>query len=149
MFVFQVWESKVKIIMDVKKKEMDLLSNSIAAYAHIKGKTHNTIPTSTCVRDFSPNNQVTAVDFCSFLSKPRELRPLLCARGVFRPGADALPPRHPHLLQAADQRRALHTWEKTLKGHQRGGRGERGRWGWRRGGCGGTRPIAQHRNPCR
>lgn len=24
--------------MDVKKKEMDLLSNSIAAYAHIKGK---------------------------------------------------------------------------------------------------------------
>ncbi|KAM7383140.1 hypothetical protein PAMP_002822 [Pampus punctatissimus] len=29
-------ESKVNIIMDVKKKEMDLLSNSIAAYAHIK-----------------------------------------------------------------------------------------------------------------
>lgn len=26
--------------MDVKKKEMDLLSNSIAAYAHIKGKSH-------------------------------------------------------------------------------------------------------------
>lgn len=30
--------SKVKITMDVTKKEMDLLSNSIAAYAHIKGK---------------------------------------------------------------------------------------------------------------
>lgn len=28
--------------MDVKKKEMDLLSNSIAAYAHIKGKSHST-----------------------------------------------------------------------------------------------------------
>lgn len=27
--------------MDVKKKEMDLLSNSIAAYAHIKGKSHS------------------------------------------------------------------------------------------------------------
>lgn len=26
--------------MDVKKKEMDLLSNTIAAYAHIKGKLH-------------------------------------------------------------------------------------------------------------
>lgn len=30
---------KVNITMDVKKKEMDLLSNSIAAYAHIKGKS--------------------------------------------------------------------------------------------------------------
>ncbi|KAF1388224.1 hypothetical protein PFLUV_G00087970 [Perca fluviatilis] len=29
-------EIKVKLTMDVKKKEMDLLSNSIAAYAHIK-----------------------------------------------------------------------------------------------------------------
>lgn len=27
-----------RVTMDVKKKEMDLLSNSIAAYAHIKGK---------------------------------------------------------------------------------------------------------------
>lgn len=26
--------------MDVKKKEMDLLSNTIAAYAHIKGKLY-------------------------------------------------------------------------------------------------------------
>lgn len=33
-------ESKVRATMDVKKKEMDLLSNSIAAYAHIKGKSH-------------------------------------------------------------------------------------------------------------
>ncbi|KAG7216870.1 hypothetical protein INR49_001524 [Caranx melampygus] len=29
-------ENKVKLTMDAKKKEMDLLSNSIAAYAHIK-----------------------------------------------------------------------------------------------------------------
>lgn len=28
--------------MDAKKKEMDLLSNTIAAYAHIKGKSHST-----------------------------------------------------------------------------------------------------------
>lgn len=26
--------------MDVKEKEMDLLSNSIAVYAHIKGKSY-------------------------------------------------------------------------------------------------------------
>lgn len=35
-----VKKAKSKINMDVKKKEMDLLSNSIAAYAHIKGKSH-------------------------------------------------------------------------------------------------------------
>ncbi|CAB1429062.1 unnamed protein product [Pleuronectes platessa] len=33
---FRCEGNKVKITMDVKKKEMDLLSNSIAAYAHIK-----------------------------------------------------------------------------------------------------------------
>lgn len=38
LLLFSCEESKVKINMDVTKKEMDLLSNSIAAYAHIKGK---------------------------------------------------------------------------------------------------------------
>lgn len=39
MFLVHRWEGRdVENIMDVKKKEMDLLSNSIAAYAHIKGK---------------------------------------------------------------------------------------------------------------
>lgn len=37
LLFFRCEESKVKITMDVKKKEMDLLSNTIAAYAHIKG----------------------------------------------------------------------------------------------------------------
>lgn len=32
-------KTKEKNTMDVKKKEMDLLSNSIAAFAHIKGKS--------------------------------------------------------------------------------------------------------------
>jgi len=30
--------------MDVKKREMDLLSNSLAAYAHIKGKSQHNRP---------------------------------------------------------------------------------------------------------
>lgn len=37
--VLQVWKTEDKNKMDVKKKEMDLLSNSIAAFAHIKGKS--------------------------------------------------------------------------------------------------------------
>lgn len=38
LVVFILWcdKDKVEITMDVKKKEMDLLSNTIAAYAHIK-----------------------------------------------------------------------------------------------------------------
>lgn len=38
LLFFRCENSKFKVTMDVKKKEMDLLSNSIAAYAHIKGK---------------------------------------------------------------------------------------------------------------
>lgn len=37
MLFFRCEESEAKTTMDVKKKEMDLLSNTIAAYAHIKG----------------------------------------------------------------------------------------------------------------
>lgn len=35
-FILWCEKGKVEITMDVKKKEMDLLSNTIAAYAHIK-----------------------------------------------------------------------------------------------------------------
>lgn len=37
--------------MDAKKKEMDLLSNSIAAYAHIKGRSHSAASTLTTVNN--------------------------------------------------------------------------------------------------
>lgn len=39
--------------MDVKKKEMDLLSNSIAAYAHIKGKSHSEAYHNTYINLYS------------------------------------------------------------------------------------------------
>lgn len=85
---------------------------------------------------------------CPFFSKPWEFWPLLRPRSVFRPGAHTLPPGHPHLLQAADQHAPPHSWEKAVKRHERGRRGEWGRWrrrtGWSRDTC----PTAQHGNPC-
>lgn len=75
--------------MDVKEKEMDLLSNSIAAYAHIKGKSgHRNSPV--------PGVAINMLFFR--FSQPRELWPVLCAWGVLRPGAHTLPPGHPHFM---------------------------------------------------
>lgn len=79
--------------MDVEDKEMELLSNSIAAYAHIKGGLvfggHSMRPVSLI------SKEMFSFFYCS---KPGELRPVLCARRVFRPRADALPPGHPHFM---------------------------------------------------
>lgn len=42
--------------MDVKKKEMDLLSNSIAAYAHIKGKSCSEVQHSARNKPLPPSD---------------------------------------------------------------------------------------------
>lgn len=99
--------------MEVKEKEMDLLSNSIAVYAHIKGKSYYKLQKEHLWPELLINTQITAsysglLFVCLFISKPRELWPLLRARSVFRPGADTLPPGHPDLLQATDQHRLPH-----------------------------------------
>lgn len=73
---------------------MDLLSNSIAAYAHIKGESDH----SNC-----PVLMISIKMFFFYFSKPREPWPVLCAWSVFRPGAHTLPPGHSHFMQAANQ----------------------------------------------
>lgn len=51
---------KVNITMEAARQEMDLLSNSIAAFAHIKGKT----PCRPKTPNFGSNNQATRFDLC-------------------------------------------------------------------------------------
>lgn len=75
--------------MDVKEKEMDLLSNGIAAYAHIKGKSDHSN---------SPVSVIAIRMFFFFFSQPRELWPVLCAWSVLRPGTHTLPPGHSHFM---------------------------------------------------